>query len=76
MENDLDYVTTGMFTAFIPNTPAGVAVWNEMQAQEAGKTYTMHLKSTLAQLRKAGYKVGKAKKCTMSIDDILNELAA
>lgn len=75
---DLDYLTTGFFTTFFPNTPAGENAWKSLaeQTNGSGKILTMHLQSTLAQLRKAGYSVGKAKKPTMSIDDILNELEA
>lgn len=57
---DLTYKTSGMFTMFFPDTPAGETAWREIarQTEGTGKILTAHLAGTLRQLRKAGYKVG------------------
>jgi hypothetical protein len=76
MTHDLEYKTDGMFTRFYPNTKAGEEAWNTIASQNEGvaAVFTVHLTSTLSQLRKAGYSVKKASK-TGSIDDIdLSEL--
>jgi hypothetical protein len=78
MTHDLTYITTGMFTRFIPHTEAGEHVWGQMASQGHEAILTIHKASVLAQLRIAGYKVRKApkpKKVTASeIDNLLAEL--
>lgn len=57
---DMHYQKLGMFTSFYPCTPDGVNAFNEIckaQGDTTGKVLTVHLKATLQQLRKAGYKV-------------------
>lgn len=74
---DLEYITTGLFTRFMPNTPAGEAAWAEMAKDDGcAAVLTTHAKAVIAQLRKAGYSVAKAKKPTQSIEQILAELGA
>lgn len=73
---DLTYLTTGLFTVFFPETKDGEYAFKTM-CEELGnnsaKILTRDLKSTLKQLRKAGYTVGKAKPVKhLSIDDILD----
>jgi hypothetical protein len=74
--NDLTYTTSGMFTAFLPETKAGEDAWRVMNAQDNGdRILTVHLQAVLRQLRAAGYKVAKAKKVVMGdIDEMLAEL--
>ena len=78
--NDLTYTTSGMFTAFIPETKAGEDTWRVMNAQVNGdRILTIHLPAVLRQLRAAGYKVAKAKRKKVSmgeVDALLAELAA
>jgi hypothetical protein len=59
--SDLDYSEQGLFTSFFPNTLEGENVWRSIPQ---GKILTVQLPSVLAQLRKAGYSVVKAKKIT------------
>lgn len=76
---DLTYITTGLFTRFVPNTKAGEEAYREMANHDATSILTMHLTSVLAQLRKAGYSVAKAKKApawTSEDDQLLEELGA
>lgn len=77
MTIDLEYRNDGLFTRFVPNTPAGEDAWRVM-AEETGvaAVLNIHAAAVLAQLRRAGYSVAKAKKSTQSIDDILAELGA
>ena len=72
---DLDYCNTGMFTRFIPNTPAGEDAWREM-AKETGNAVVLsiHAKSVISQLRQAGYSVAKAKPSKPSLGEIFKEL--
>jgi len=66
MKNDLTYLNQGLFTAFFPESPAGDKVWQEIASQTdgTGKIFTIHLKNTLKQLKKAGFKIAKTKKTT------------
>lgn len=68
MKTDLTYLNQGLFTAFFPDSPAGEKVWQEIASETngTGKIFTMHLKNTLKQLRKAGFKITQAKKITKS----------
>ena len=61
--NDLTYTIEGLFTSFIPTSKEGEDAWRQLatQTQGTGKVLTVHLQSTLSQLRKAGYKVRKSK---------------
>ena len=74
---DLEYFNNGLFTRFLPNTAAGENAWREL-AKEGGAAavLTSHAKSVIAQLRKAGYSVAKAKPVKESLDDILKEVEA
>ena len=56
---DLVYLKSGMFATFIPNTSAGEDAWRSIAAQTdgTGKVLMSQLKSTLSQLRGAGYSV-------------------
>jgi len=75
---DLTYTQNGMFTRFYPETKGGEMVWNEMAAQMGGvaAVLNIHAQSVIKQIRDAGYKVSKAKKTNLRIDDILAELEA
>ena len=75
---DLTYSNQGLFTLFIPESPAGISAWQAMSqdTQGTGKVLTMHAKAVIMQLRKAGYKVSKAKPVDMTMDDIMKELEA
>mgnify|MGYP003387226032 CR=1 FL=1 len=75
---DLNYITTGLFTSFIPNTAAGESAWRVMNETGEDRILTIHLKSVLSQLRKAGYSVGKSPKPKpiASDDKLLDLLAA
>lgn len=75
---DLEYITTGLFTRFIANTPEGENAWRVM-AQETGNAavLSIHAKNVICQLRNAGYSVAKAKKApawTSADDQLLAEL--
>lgn len=71
---DLTYREADGFTVFVPETDAGKEAWNEManDTDGTGKVLTIHAKSTIAQLRAAGYVVEKSKN-TASMDDILSD---
>lgn len=76
--SDLSYTTSGLFTRFMPNTPAGEEAWRVM-AEETGNAavLSIHARNVIAQLRKAGYSVAKAKKApawTSADDELLSEL--
>ena len=78
MKTDLTYLNQGLFTAFFPDSPAGEKVWQEIASETngTGKIFTMHLKNTLKQLRKAGFKIAQAKKTTKSdLTAIFTEMA-
>ena len=70
--SDLKYKTSGIFTIFYPFTDAGETAWNDLAAQNEGACtiFTAHLKSTLQQLRAAGYTVKKTTKIYDNLDDI------
>lgn len=73
---DLTYTTSGLVTSFIPETKAGEDAWRVMNADNGNdRIFTIHLPQVLNQLRKAGYKVAKAKKAAIGdIDAMLAEL--
>lgn len=59
---DLTYKNQGLFTAFLPESKAGEEAFRAIckaQGDHTGKVLTIHAKSTIAQLRKAGYSVKK-----------------
>ena len=81
METDLTYITTGLFTRFMPETKAGEAAWNEMAKDDGcAAVLSIHAKNVICQLRKAGYSVAKAKKAkpvtAQEVDQLLAELNA
>ena len=72
--SDLIYTSNGFFTRFIANTKEGEEAYNEIyRVTGDGAVRNDHLKQTLNQLRKAGYKVTKAKTDNINISDILSE---
>lgn len=73
---DITYINDGMFTRFIPESKAGEYIWREMH-DKMGHTAIINFeaKKVIAQIRAAGYKVGKAKPVKAGeIDAILAEL--
>jgi hypothetical protein len=81
MTTDLTYTAHGLFTSFLPNTPAGEQAWREIADQNDGnaKVLTIHAEAVAAQLRAAGYTVRKvkAKRGTAAEEDaLLAELLA
>lgn len=75
MTPDLEYFTSGLFTRFVPNTPAGEDAWREM-AKDGGCATVLshHAKAVIAQLRATGYSVAKAKPVVAIFDDELLSL--
>lgn len=79
--SDLEYITSGMFTCFIPNTPAGENAWRVMAEKLNGNAtiLSIYREATLKQLRMAGYSVRKAKSVkkihTAEIDALLSKLS-
>lgn len=77
---DLEYIDTGLFTRFIPNTPEGESAWRTMDENGGACVFTLHADKAIAQLRKAGYSVKRAKKqpplTACQIDNLLAELGA
>ncbi|MBP9786056.1 MAG: hypothetical protein KBC72_00490 [Acinetobacter sp.] len=72
---DLEYADAGLFTRFYPNTKAGEALWREMAKDDGvAAVLSIHKKSTLNQIRAAGYTITKAKPTNLTMDDILKEL--
>lgn len=72
---DLSYYDSGMFVQFLPNTKEGEQAFNELAAHTdgTGKVFAQHAKATIAQLKAAGYTVGKGKRPNVTMDDILND---
>ena len=75
---DISYTSDKMFTRFLPESKAGEDVWREMASKMGGvaAVFNFESKAIIAQMRAAGYKVGKAKpiKLDMSDDEILAAL--
>lgn len=73
---DLTYSIQGFFTAFFPETPEGENAWRTLaeHTEWTGKVFTSQAAGTIAQLRKAGYTVYKARTASDNIDDILQGL--
>ena len=76
MKNDLTYLPQGLFTTFFPETPAGEDAWRVIAAEDgSGKVLTIHLVSTIRQIKRAGLTVAKARRVDPSgLDAILEEL--
>lgn len=72
---DLIYMTDGMFTRFVPQTQSGENAWRQLAAQTdgTGAVLATHADSVIAQLRRVGYNVTKAKrgKSSAIADDAL-----
>ena len=74
---DLEYRNDGLFTRFMPNTPSGEDAWKAMAKDDGvAAVLNIHAKNVIAQLRRSGYTVAKAKPTQESIDDILKALEA
>jgi len=77
---DLEYITTGLFTRFIPVTKAGEDAWRVMHEAKGDAVLSIHAENVIGQLRRAGYKVTKAKKpakvTAKEVDELLKELGA
>lgn len=74
---DLTYLDKGLFTTFIPYTPAGENAWRVMHEAYSETVLSIHAKNVIGQLRKAGYSVAKAKKApawTRDDDALLAQL--
>lgn len=73
---DISYKTDGMFTRFYPESTQGESVWREMADKMDGGAAVLNFEAArvIAEIRKAGYKVAKAKPVTMSNDELLAEL--
>lgn len=72
---DLIYVKDDLFTRFYPETEAGRLAWDTML--ETTGSYAVlnhHAPMVIAQLRRAGYRVHKAKRVTETTDELLAEL--
>jgi hypothetical protein len=77
--SDLSYrVVDSMFTAFYANTPSGEEAWKVIAAQNegTGKVLSVHVESTIQQLRDAGYTVDAASATDVSDDELMAALAA
>lgn len=68
---DLTYFDDGLFTRFMPSTPAGETAWRVIAGQTdgTGKVLTIHAASTCQQLRTAGYSVAKGKRAAPAEGD-------
>lgn len=63
MKVDIEYIESGMFIIFFPNTPEGEQVWRQLaeSTDGTGKVFAIHAKQVIKDIRKAGYTVRKAK---------------
>lgn len=77
---DLEYITSGMFTRFVPITPAGEDAWRVMHEANGDAVLSIHAENAIGQLRRAGYKVAKSKKpakvTAEEVDELLKVLGA
>lgn len=73
---DFSYYDSGLFTMFVPNTKEAEHAWCELASvtDGTGKVLSIQKNQFIHSLKQAGYSVGKGKKPTESIDDILNQL--
>ena len=78
MSADLTYRRGHTFTTFLPETPAGEAVWRDMAGVTAGtgKVLNVEAPRAIAALRAAGYVVQRTKPEPVEIDSLLAELNA
>ncbi len=76
MWTDLTYRRDEMFTRFYANTEAGADAWNQMAKEMDGVAAVLNFEArrVIAQLRRAGYTVGKEPKSKQTIEEILAEL--
>lgn len=77
-KSDLEYSDTsdGLFTLFLPNTPAGEKVWREIATltEGTGKFLKIEADSVIQKLRSAGYTVTKAKAVSPPTSNEIDEL--
>jgi hypothetical protein len=61
MKTDLSFTEDGMFTRFLPNSPAGETAWAELakNSDGSGAFLTVHAAGIVRQLRAAGYAVSR-----------------
>lgn len=76
---DLTYINDKMFTRFIAQSDVGEYAWREMAEKMNGVAAVLNFEASriIAQLRKAGYVVRKAKPVIVTnqeIDELLAEL--
>lgn len=73
---DLTYTQDNLFTRFYPESKAGQTAWNQMAFQCDGVATVLNIdaKNVMKQLCDAGYVVRKARKTTLTIEEILTEL--
>lgn len=73
---DLTYIQDKMFTRFMPESTAGEDAWCEMASKMNGVAAVFNFEATkvISQLRKAGYKVGKAKPEPIPSNEEIDEL--
>ena len=57
MTFDLRATDNGLFTRFTPLTDAGISAWRQMYLVDGHVVPTIHARSTVVQLRAAGYSV-------------------
>ena len=75
--SDIQYIEQGLFTSFVPTSQDGEKLWLQLinQNSGSGKILTIHAKSVISQIEKAGYTVSKAGKVSSKdIKGILKEL--
>jgi hypothetical protein len=68
---DISYTTDKMFTRFMPESKAGEDVWREMASKMDGVAAVLNFEAArvIAEMRKAGYKVAKAKSVNLDMSD-------
>lgn len=73
MSADITWLDEGLFTCFIPNTDAGAVPYRQMIEEDGSpKVLSIHRNRVIAQLRRAGYTVAKARKPKpLNADDLL-----
>jgi len=74
MKIDLIYIQGEMFTTFLVNSNEGLNAYKEIiRVCGFPKVFNMHLKQTLAQLRKSGYRVRKSTAKRSPANEIFNK---
>ena len=73
---DLTYTQDKMFTRFYAENAQGENAWREMASKMDGvaAVFNFEAQAVIQQLKKAGYKIAKAKSSTQTMSQILNEL--